>query len=96
MRENCSSVYHDYLTLSDPWANYHVNNVVSCVLDHFDESGKAQLAAASVLLGLLPTILGMVGSNTVEIGLLALQRPVLAFLLSLGAPVISPIRSFEY
>ncbi|KAL6415677.1 hypothetical protein AUP68_02243 [Ilyonectria robusta] len=96
LRDNCSSEYHDFLTLPDPWTNYHANMVVSCILGHFDESGKAQLAAASVLLGLLPTILGMVGSNTTEIGLLALRQPVFAFLLSLGAPVISPIRSFEY
>lgn len=96
LRDNCSSEHHDFLTQPDPWTNYHANIVVSCILGHFDESGKAQLAAASVLLGLLPTILGMVGSNTTEIGLLALRQPVFAFLLSLGAPVISPIRSFEY
>lgn len=96
LRNNCSTEYHAFLTELDPWPNYHANLVVSCILGRFDESGKAQLAASSVLLGLLPTILGMVGSNTTEIGLLALRQPFLAFLLSLGAPVLSPVRSFEY
>lgn len=96
LRDNCTDEHQAYLTQPDPWANYHANNVVSCLLDHFDESGKAQLAVSSVLLGLLPTILGMVGSSTSEIGLLALRRPVLAFLLSFGSPVVSHIRSFEY
>ncbi|KAH7125147.1 hypothetical protein B0J11DRAFT_433685 [Dendryphion nanum] len=96
LRDNCSSEFQAYLEKPDPWPNYHINSVVSCILAHFDESGKAQLAVSSVLLGILPTILGMVGSNTTEIGLLALRRPIFAILLSLGAPVLSPTRSFEY
>lgn len=92
----CASVYYEYETQLDPWANYHANLVVSCILENFDEAGKAQLATSSVLLGLMPTVLGMVGSNSKEIGLLVQRHPILATLISVGAPVISPIRSFEY
>ncbi|EUC46108.1 hypothetical protein COCMIDRAFT_36196 [Bipolaris oryzae ATCC 44560] len=96
LRDNCSSEYQAFLGEPDLWPNHRINTVVSCMLNHIDESGKAQMAAASVLLGILPTILGMVGSNITEVGLLALRQPILAILLSLGAPVVSPIRSFDY
>ncbi|USP82138.1 hypothetical protein yc1106_09412 [Curvularia clavata] len=96
LRDNCSSEFQAFLGEADLWPNHRINSVVSCILDHVDESGKAQMAAASVLLGILPTILGMVGSNITEVGLLALRQPILAMLLSLGAPVVSPIRSFDY
>lgn len=96
LHNNCSSEYQAHLTQPEPWPNFHANNVVSCLLGNFDESGKAQLAVSSVLLGGLLTILGMVGSNTSEMGLLVLRRPFLALLVSYGAPVISPLRSFDY
>src|SRR2546423_5526073 len=54
------------------------------------------MAAAAVLLGLLPTTLGFVGSTAVEIGLVALRRLLLALLLAAGAPAVSPIRTFDY
>ncbi|KAI1733655.1 hypothetical protein F4680DRAFT_454718 [Xylaria scruposa] len=54
------------------------------------------MAAAAVVLGLLPTTLSLAGCNTAEIGLLALRRPILALLLATGAPSVSPIRAFEY
>ncbi|EMD89699.1 hypothetical protein COCC4DRAFT_113968, partial [Bipolaris maydis ATCC 48331] len=96
LRDNCSAEYQAFLGEPNLWPNHRINDVVSCMLNHIDESGKAQMAAASVLLGILPTILGMVGSNITEVGLLALRQPILSILLSLGAPVVSPIRSFEY
>ena len=74
--------------------DHNISDVVSCILEHFDESGIAQIATSSELLGQLPTILAMVGLSTNEIGLLALRRLDLAILVSLGAPVISPLRSF--
>ncbi|KAI0547950.1 hypothetical protein F4679DRAFT_586060 [Xylaria curta] len=54
------------------------------------------MAAAAVVLGLLPTTLSLAGCSTAEIGLLALRRPILALLLATGAPSVSPIRAFEY
>ena len=52
------------------------------------------MAAASVLLGLVPTILGLAGSSTVGIGLVALQYPFLALLLGIASPAVNPLRTF--
>ncbi|KAE8163744.1 hypothetical protein BDV40DRAFT_299090 [Aspergillus tamarii] len=70
--------------------------VETCILEHSPEWIKSNMAAAGVLLGLLPTILSLAGSSTVETGLLAQRRPFLALLLAAGAPAVSPIRAFEY
>lgn len=70
--------------------------VVDCMLSNTNESTKANFASAAVLLGIMPTTLGLVGSNTVETALLALRRPILALLLAGGAPTVSPLRTFDY
>jgi len=70
--------------------------VVDCMLSNTNESTKANFASAAVLLGIMPTTLGLVGSNTVETALLALRRPFLALLLASGAPTVSPLRMFDY
>lgn len=69
---------------------------IDCILDEMKESDKANMAAAAVVLGLLPTTLGLAGSTTTETGMLSLRRPFLAFLLAAGAPAVNPIRTFEY
>ena len=51
---------------------------------------------AAVLLGLMPTVLSMAGTTTIEAGVLALRRPILALLLSAGSPAVSPLRTFDY
>ncbi|KAI0144753.1 hypothetical protein BJ166DRAFT_538973 [Pestalotiopsis sp. NC0098] len=103
MSKNCTSQYHDYLNGSSTYCRQYpsqsgclAGQVVDCILDNTSESTKANMAAAAVLLGILPTILSLAGSTTVEIGLLSQRRPVLAFLLPVGSPAISPLRSFEY
>lgn len=70
--------------------------VVDCMLSNTNESTKANFASAAVLLGVMPTTLGLLGSNTVETALLALRRPILALLLASGAPTVSPLRTFDY
>ncbi|KAK4249842.1 hypothetical protein C7999DRAFT_12373 [Corynascus novoguineensis] len=55
---------------------------------------KSNMGAAGVLLGLLPTILSLVGPDAAETGLLAQRRPFLASLIALGSPVVSPHRMF--
>ena len=73
-----------------------MSNVTECLLKYAPEVSKADMAAASVLLGLLPTILSLAGSSTVEVGLVALQRPLLALLLGTASPAVNPLRTFEY
>lgn len=49
-----------------------------------------------MLLGLLPTTLAILGSNSRETSLLALKRPFLALLLAIGTPGVEPTRSIEH
>ncbi|KAI5920409.1 hypothetical protein F4810DRAFT_436884 [Camillea tinctor] len=98
IRDNCSSVYHDYVTGNthrDPAKSATSAPVVACILSAIDEAAKANLASAGVVLGLLPTMLSITGSTTNEVGLIALRRPVLALLLAAGAPSINALRTFE-
>lgn len=47
-----------------------------------------------MLLGLLPAMLALLGSTANEVGILGLRRPFLGFLIAVGSPSISPIRTF--
>jgi hypothetical protein len=62
----------------------------------FHLAGNANMQSAGILLGVLPTILTFIGTSKVETGILALRRPLLAFLISAGAPAVNPLRTFEY
>lgn len=44
----------------------------------------------------MPTLLASIGPSVAEISLLSAHRPLLSFLISLGAPAIWPTRIFEY
>lgn len=54
------------------------------------------LAAIGVILGLLPTILSMVGLSVIETGVLALRQHFFAFLLALSSPAALPSRTLDY
>jgi hypothetical protein len=98
--KNCSEPYHVYLTESPPPAHPEAlaAEMVRCMLasDFVDEGMKANMASAAVILGLLPTILSLVGASTAEVSLLALRRPVFALFLASGSQAVSPIRNHEY
>ena len=103
LRNNCSFEVGQYLGThgSDcpsywEWPNCLSSHLTTCILSNTEEIYKADLAAAGVLLGLLPSILALVASSFVESGPLSMRRPVLGFLLALGSPVVSPIRIFDF
>ncbi|KIW24268.1 uncharacterized protein PV07_09995 [Cladophialophora immunda] len=98
MENDCQAEYQSYLQKVAPkdYLSEYVTPVIDCILENLNETRKSNMAAAAVLLGLLPTTLGLVGSTTVEVGLVALRRPFLSFLLAAGAPAVSPIRTFDY
>ena len=97
LQYDCWAPYQDYLT-HGAYVNRHDRTipVTDCILDNMRESGKMGMQAAAVLLGLTPTILGLVGSSTAETSILSLRRPVLSLILSVGSPSVNPLRSFEY
>lgn len=99
IRGSCKTTFAEYMADYAPTCDYVgclSGRVVHCLLSSATESLKANMAAAAVLLGLLPTTLSLVGSNTVETGVLALRRPLLAALLAAGMPSVAPIRLFDY
>ena len=94
---NCSEQYQAYISYNGTCSlSRTMSDVANCLLNGTPEIFKADMASASVLLGLLPTILGLAGSSTVEVGLVALQRPLLALLLGIASPAVNPLRTFEY
>ncbi|KAL8946891.1 MAG: hypothetical protein Q9222_006770, partial [Ikaeria aurantiellina] len=68
------------------WA--HMNCMMSTVSEHV----KASFSGTSILLGLAPTTLSLLGPSVGEMALLSIHRPIFALLLSLGAPAIYPGR----
>ncbi|OGM51134.1 hypothetical protein ABOM_000332 [Aspergillus bombycis] len=110
LSNNCSEQYHNYLNKTpgfDPeyqlWYDPTKDSaltapLVSCILSNLPENVKANMANAGVILGLLPTMLSMLGSNTVDTAILAqvAERPFLSLCLALGSPAVLPDRPFEY
>jgi hypothetical protein len=72
------------------------HRMLTCILDNVSEVTKVDMAGAAVLLGLVPTTLALTGFNTVEIGLLSLRRPFLAFLIAVSAPAVLPTNLANY
>ncbi|KJJ30141.1 hypothetical protein AFLA70_121g002561 [Aspergillus flavus AF70] len=110
LNNNCSEQYQNYLNKTpgfDPeyqlWYDPTKGSaltapLVSCMLSNLPENVKANMASAGVILGLLPTMLSMLGSNTVDTAILArvAGRPFLSLCLALGSPAVLPDRPFEY
>jgi hypothetical protein len=96
----CAQEYQIYLANTEPCGytgpDCLIVGIVNCLLSIVTPSTVANQQAAAILLGLLPTILAMAGSTTVEIGLLAYRRPLLAFLVAMETPIVNPIRAFDY
>ena len=91
--DQCAQPYHDYLR-KPSLAGCQV--AVECMLERVPETVKTDMASAGVLLGLLPAVLPILGSNTIEVSCLATRRPILAFLLCLGSPAVNPIKMYDY
>lgn len=70
--------------------------MATCLLENIDEFDKADMQSATVILGLMPTILSYVGPTVGEMALISSRRPVLAMLLVLGAPAIFATRPFDF
>jgi hypothetical protein len=64
----------------------------NCLLATISERAKASFGGTSILLGLAPTTLSVLGPSVAEMALLSLHRPILSLLLSLGAPAVFPGR----
>ena len=63
--------------------------MASCLLKNLDDFDKADMQSAVVLLGLMPTFLQYIGPTLGELDFITRRRPLLAFLMVVGAPVMS-------
>jgi hypothetical protein len=63
-----------------------------CIISYASERTKAGFGGSSILLGLAPTSLSLLGPSVAEMALLSFHRPVLALLLSLATPAVYPGR----
>ena len=68
----------------------------NCMLANLPAAYLANYQAAAVIMGLTPTILASMGPSVAETSLLSAHRPLLSFLISLGAPAVYPTRVFEF
>ncbi|RYC60202.1 hypothetical protein CHU98_g5995 [Xylaria longipes] len=91
MSENvCSDTLHDYFNPPPGLAKliacyFHTD----CIIENLSETPKANMASASVLLGLMPTLLAGLAPSIAEVTLLSLDRPLLSLLVrSPSSPVL--------
>lgn len=68
----------------------------NCLLVNLPAAYLANYQAASVIMGLTPTLLASLGPSVAETSLLSAHRPLLSFLISLGAPAVYPMRVFDF
>ena len=81
---------------SPPLAVHYCYGHENCILANLPAAYLANYQAASVIMGLTPTLLASLGPSVAEISLLSAHRPLLSFLISLGAPVVYPTRVSEF
>jgi hypothetical protein len=84
---NCTESVANYRNtrISNPSIGY---DAMGCILDAFPEYRKAEIAAASVVLGLAPAMLAQLGPSYADTAVLAYRDPVLAVLLAAGSPAV--------
>lgn len=98
----CNASYADYLTeYNSPRqdVSYLLDtcySLESCILRSVSSDWQANYNSANIILGLMPTLLSSIGPSFAEISLLSSHRPLLSFLISMGASAIWPNRIFEY
>jgi hypothetical protein len=84
---DCASEMDEYLTSQDS-NNYISYDILGCIIGATPEFRKAEIAAAGLLLGLIPVLLKDLSFQTAQLGMLSIRRPVLAIFISLGAPIL--------
>lgn len=100
----CADTLRDYaIAFHAPKSSPFRQNLLSicyqheeCLLDNIPSGILANFNCATVVLGLMPTLLSTIGPNLAELALFGVHRPILGLLVALGAPAIWPSRLLEY
>ena len=98
--DQCDSEVQDYLQNHQRSGTKITRDLcrsaLNCILDSLDPTTTSNLQSANVLLGITPTMLSLLGNSSAEVALLSFSgRPLLAFLLSVGAPVLPITGTFK-
>ncbi|KAH7142796.1 hypothetical protein B0J13DRAFT_50892 [Dactylonectria estremocensis] len=106
---NCTVEYDNYLTGVKDHSKINwlagggrytalTQPLIDCILLHTSEYLKVSMTSAQVLLGVMPTIVALLGPSRDEIAMLANvgRRPLLALGLAFGSPSAYFSRAFEY
>jgi hypothetical protein len=88
MADNCTTELDEYHNHSIT-SKQVVYNLTRCIIGNMDDFHPVEMSITSVLLGLLPMMLQMVGPTVKEVSLLAFRRPILALLLRIAMPSAS-------
>ena len=88
----CTAIYDIYVHKGEGICG----DVLNCLLENTSELQKTTIASAQIVLGLIPSLLAGFGNGVPELSIMASQRPLLSFLLTLGAPAMYPNRISKY
>lgn len=99
----CAQTHQHYqIAYSAPWSSPEGRRLLSiyyqheeCMLDAIASDIAANFNSATVVLGLMPTLLVTIGPSIVEMAGLSSYRPLLGFLIALGEPAIWPTGLLE-
>ncbi|KAL0931202.1 uncharacterized protein CTRU02_213937 [Colletotrichum truncatum] len=80
--ESLAAYIADHQQFVTPTCDLHVD----CILEATSESLKAKMASAAIFLGILPSVLSMLGPSMTQLALLSARRPILSLLISVGSP----------
>lgn len=92
----CNQTLRDYrIAFAAPRNSANATKLLSicyrheaCIVDQLQTNHMLNYQSSLVVLGLLPTLMVLIGPSVAEISLLYLHRPILSALLSLGTPTI--------
>lgn len=95
LQDECKTSYEHYQNriFTQPQVGYQV---INCILETMPEFRKAELAAASVILGIAPSALQLLSASYVENAIMAFRRPGLAFLLAMSSSGVRPVSMGEF
>ncbi|KAF3762096.1 hypothetical protein M406DRAFT_53338 [Cryphonectria parasitica EP155] len=91
MVNECNSTLDLYRT--HPHSAYAL---AGCLLDSTPSFRQSEMNAVSVMLGLTPTAIGLIGPTTVQTSMLGLRKPILALMVALGTPAVGPQRGRDF
>lgn len=88
---DCQTVHYEYFYNRTSQQD-RCGALLECILENTNEKRKTTMASAQAVLGLAAPLLASLGQSLAKISLLSSQRPMLSFLIVLGAPAVSHSR----